>query len=253
MVLKDFDAWARGVLPIDEFQRVDSSINGIQVGDKNAEIRRIAFAVDACLETFKRAAEQKADMIFVHHGIFWGKMEPLTGSMYDRVSFLTKNNIALYGVHLPLDMHPELGNNIQLAKSLGLTDIKSFGDYKGKKIGYQGTFSEEMTLDKLVQLLPDGGDRAVRTLPFGPEKIKTAGVISGGAPYEISQAIAGELDIYITGETSHSIYHLAQESGINVLFGGHYQTEIFGVKAMAEKIAAELNLDTFFVDVPTGL
>ncbi len=253
MNIKKFDDWCRSFLDIDLMEGRDFSMNGLQVGEAEREVKKIAFAVDACLATFKKAAEEKADLLFVHHGLFWGKPLAVTGDHYSRVETLIRNNLALYAVHLPLDMHPLWGNNAGLANILGLVEQEGFGEYKGTKIGVKGVLPEPIKRDDLVMKLFGGWDQSVKILPFGPDKIRTVGMISGGGAKEVEEAIALGLDLYITGDAAHTIYHQSLEAGINVLFGGHYLTETTGVKAVMEKVRNELELETVFIDVPTGL
>ena len=253
MNIKDFDKWCRSFLAIDMMSGKDSSLNGLQIGDAGRSVKKIAFAVDACLETISRAADEKADLLFVHHGLFWGRPLAVTGSLYKRFETLISHGIALYAAHLPLDMHAEFGNNAVLADILGLTDRKEFGEYKGTFIGVEGILETPLGRDEVVQKLFGGWEDSIKTLPFGPEKICRVGIISGGAPREVSEAIDKGLDLYITGDASHEIYHQCMESGINVIFGGHYLTETTGVQAVQRKVQTELGLDTVFIDVPTGL
>lgn len=253
MRLCEIDKWIRRQLPIDDMARKDASLNGIQVGQADQDVKTVAFAVDACRETFRRAAALKADMLVVHHGLFWGKPLAVTGPHYDRLNFLMENHLALYAAHLPLDMDPELGNNIQLARLLELTNVEAFGDYHGDSIGFAGRLPQEMSIDELSGRLTAGAASDAAVLPFGPEKIRSVGIVSGGAPNCVSEAIEKGLDCFITGDASHQIYHQAQEAGIHVIFGGHYKTEIWGVRALAARMKEELKLETVFVDVPTGL
>ncbi len=252
MLLCELDSWFRSFLEIDNLARIDSSLNGVQVGDLDAEVKRIAFAVDASLETFRRAVEQGADLLTVHHGIYWGSVYPITGVAYRRMQFLLRNGLSLYAVHLPLDRHPELGNNAGIARALGLESVEPFGTYKGVDIGCRGVFPRTRSLDDVVTALPgDAGE--IHVLPFGKSDIRSVGIVSGGAPRDVEQAIAEGLDLYITGDRSHSVYHLCMEAGINVIFGGHYLTEIWGVKLLAEKAERELPVSSIFIDLPTGL
>ena len=253
MKLQDFDNWCRSFLAIDEMAGKDNSLNGLQIGNSEAAVHKIAFAVDACQETFSRAVQEKADLLFVHHGLFWGRPQAVTGPLYKRFETLINNGLALYAAHLPLDMHPQLGNNAVLGDILGLEDQEAFGDYKGTKIGVKGQLSDPVPREALVKKLFGGWEESIRMLPFGPESISTVGIISGGAAREVQDAIDQGLDLYITGESSHEIYHLCLEAGINVLFGGHYLTETAGVQAVRKKVENELSLETVFIDVPTGL
>ena len=238
---------------IDLMDGKDYSLNGLQVGDLKREIRKVAFAVDACRETFRKAVEEKADLLFVHHGIFWGRPFAITGPHYERMKLLINNSLALYAVHLPLDMHPEWGNNAVLASILGLEEQDGFGEFKGAKIGIKGILPEPLNRDEVVRRLFGGWEESIRVLPFGPEMIRSIGIISGGGTKEVQDAIDLGLDLYITGDSSHQVYHQSLEAGINVLFGGHYMTETTGVKAVMEKAGKELSLETVFIDVPTGL
>jgi dinuclear metal center YbgI/SA1388 family protein len=253
MRIGELDAYYRSFLKIDDFAQTDSSLNGVQVSS-GADIRKVAFAVDACMDAFRLAARWGADMIFVHHGIFWGKDLRVSGSHYERLKFLIGNNLALYAVHLPLDMHPEVGNNAGIAAALSLCGTAPFASYKGKLIGVKGRFPEPLAReDAAKRLFGNGAAQQSKLLPFGKAVIETAGIVSGGAPQEVSQAIEEGLDLYITGDASHEIYHLCQEERINVLFAGHYQTETWGVRLTAEKTGRDTGLETCFFDIPTGL
>jgi len=247
------DAFFRSILDLEGFKNTDNSLNGIQVDNDGAEIRKIAFAVDASLECFKRAKNAGAGMIFVHHGLFWGKSERLEGYFRERIKYLLDNNLCLYGVHLPLDQHPTAGNNAVLAKLLGIVDPEPFGLYHGHKIGYKGRLSGPLTIEEAANKIGYMNRPPLGIYPFGKKSIETAAIISGGGAEEILQALEEEVDLYITGESSHGYYHHALEGKLNYIAGGHYSTEVWGVRAMREAAANRLNLDTEFIDIPTGL
>ena len=253
MNIKEFDRWIKNFLNIDEMARMDSSLNGLQVGEEGRELKKIAFAVDASLESFKRAVEAGADMLFVHHGLYWGRVIPITGDFYKRIELLISRNLALYAAHLPLDMNEEFGNNVGLAHTLGLKEIKPFGEHKGVKIGFKGLLEKPKTRAEIITELFGGWDNSIKMLPFGKDQIQSVAMISGDAPFELLQAIDEDIDLYLTGESSHVLYHTALEAGINVIFGGHYATEVYGVKLLADKVSKELSIETVFIDVPTGL
>ncbi len=253
MDLDELDLWCRSFLEIESFGKLDDSLNGVQVGRSGEPIRRAAFAVDACAETFRRAEEEGAQVLFVHHGLFWGRPARIEGVLMERIRFLLERDIALYACHLPLDAHPEYGNNAVLARMLGLVDIKPFGEYHGVSLGFRGRIEPPISLEEAVRRVLPSGDRPRGVLPFGPDRISTAAVVSGGAPFEALEAAREGLDLYVTGEPSHSTYHAVQEEGLNVISAGHYATEVWGVKAVAEKLAREKGLETVFLDVPTGL
>lgn len=253
MKLREFDAYIRSILDMEGTAGIDSSLNGIQVERKSGEITRAAFAVDACMEVFERAAIWGADVVFVHHGIFWGKPVSVTGGQYSRISFLIEKNIALYAAHLPLDVHPELGNNAGLAKAAGLNDLHPFGMYKGKAIGVSGSFSSPETIESVIASIGIDSGNCLGILPFGKKDIITAGVIAGGGSKEVAEALEEELDLYITGDVAHEVYHLCLEGGINMISCGHYNTEVFGPRLIMERVRKDTGLETTFIDVPTGL
>ncbi len=253
MRIEQFDRLMQEWLPIEELRGVDNALNGLQVAGAQEEIGRIAFAVDASMEAFRRAAEWKADLLFVHHGLFWGEEQPVTGGRYRRLRQLVETGLALYAVHLPLDMQPEFGNNAGLALLLGLRDVRPFGTHRGKKIGLRGELEPPRTLPEIADRVCGGERQALGVLPFGPERLRHVGVVSGGAARDALEAIDEGLDLFITGEASHSIYHSCLEAGLSVIFGGHYLTEQWGVKLLAEKLQRETGLETAFIDLPTGL
>ncbi|MFW5694357.1 MAG: Nif3-like dinuclear metal center hexameric protein [Alkalispirochaeta sp.] len=253
MTLAQFDEHIRRVLPLEEYAGIDGSKNGLQVDRQNQEIRHVALAVDAAQETFERAAEIGADLIFVHHGLFWGREQVLTGDHYRRVRFLFDHDIALYAVHLPLDAHLSLGNNAGMAEALQLGEVEPFGLVKGMPIGVAGHFPHPVTVDHVVNTLFGEKYTPLAVLKFGPSQVRSVGIISGGAPLEVDQAIEQGLDLYITGDANHIAYHRCRESGINAIFGGHYATEVWGVQRVGEMLANEAGLAVTFLDVPTGL
>lgn len=253
MILKEFDTYIRSLLPLDDFARIDASLNGIQVGDVERDIATAAFAVDACMQTFEQAVERGADLLFVHHGLFWGKLFPITGYHYRRFEFLLGRGLSLYAAHLPLDAHPEFGNNIILARKLGLEEVGKFGEYKGAYIGWKGRFPKPQSIDAVLGKLGLSRSDCLGLHQFGPDPIETVAVISGGAAGSIEEALTEEVDLFLTGSASHTAYHPALEGGIHMIAGGHYATETVGVERLAEKVSADTGISTFFVDVPTGL
>ncbi|MAG13820.1 MAG: Nif3-like dinuclear metal center hexameric protein [Spirochaetales bacterium] len=253
MRLYDIDRYFRDVIAIDELSAIDDSDNGIQVGRPSADISRVAFAVDACMESFRRAASWNADLIFVHHGLFWGRSVMITGGHYERLKFLIDNDLALFAAHLPLDRHLDIGNNAVMANKLHLSDVEPFGEYHGVKIGVKGLLPRELSIDAILESLSLDRDSCNAVLPFGKSEIRSVGIVSGGATRETEQAIREKLDLYITGDAAHEVYHLCLEERINLICGGHYRTEIWGVSTLAEKLKQDTGLDACFIDIPTGL
>jgi dinuclear metal center YbgI/SA1388 family protein len=253
MDIREFDLWCRSFLQIDELKAIDDSLNGIQVSRSSAPIELAAFAVDACAESIRRAKAAGAQVLFVHHGLFWGKPAPIGGILRERLRLLLDADLALYACHLPLDKHPEVGNNALLASALGLKDLQPFGACHGVDIGVRGRLEPALSLDQAVaRVLPDGS-RPATLIPGKKAAIESVAVISGGAAMEALQAIEAGVDLYVTGESSHSIYHALVESGIGFMAAGHYATEVWGVKAVAERLSRETSLKTIFIDLPTGL
>ena len=253
MTLTDLDDYFRGFLDFDGFQRVDPSKNGVQVSRSDTGIEKVAFAVDAAMEVFERTSEWGAEALVVHHGLFWGHEQTVTGTHYERLRYLIKHDIGLFACHLPLDAHMEVGNNAVMAHQLGLQQIEPFGEFKGCVIGVKGELPSPMTPDEVARTLFGSEEVPIRTLRFGVEQVKTVGLISGGAPREVSAAVAEGIDLFITGDASHTVYHNCLESGINAMFAGHYATETWGVRKLSEKLRQERGIETRFIDVPTGL
>jgi len=253
MLLPDITARLSSPLQTREFDAVDIAVNGLQVSRARQEVHRVAFAVDASMASFERAAAAQADLLFVHHGLLWGRPAPITGALFGRLKYLLEHDLALFAAHLPLDAHPQLGNNAGLARRIGLQDLQPFGEYRGICIGWMGSLPEAKTLEEIETLLFDSTGSALGVLPFGPSAIRRVGIVSGGLPKAAAEAAGGGLDLFITGDASHEIYHECLEAGISVIFGGHYQTETWGVRAVREHVKAWTGLATTLIDMPTGL
>ncbi len=253
MTTRELDRWFQSVLNPGAFNAADPSLNGIQIDNDGADVTRVAFAVDACLETVERALEAGAGMLFVHHGLYWGKSVAVTGRHYRILKRALEGNLALYASHLPLDAHPECGNNAGLAARLSLESLEPFGVWHGAALGFRGILPRPLSLDEVTARLFPDGKKPLHVLPFGPRSISTVGIVSGGAADEVHEAIALGLDCYVTGEISHEQYHPVMENRISVIAGGHYQTETVGPRLTAERLARETGIDTIFIDVPTGL
>ena len=179
------DSFFRSFLEIDGFAGMDNSLNGIQVDNDGSEINNIAFGVDASMETFERTAALGAGMLFVHHGLFWGAPLRLAGNHRRRLQFLLDRNICLYAVHLPLDQHPQMGNNAGLAELLGLQNLEPFGLYHGRKIGYKGTFTAPVTTEEAAKKIGFMNRPPVGIYPFGKTANTSCAVVSGGAAGDV--------------------------------------------------------------------
>ncbi len=253
MKLYDFDSMMRELLDIDTIDPADVALNGLQVERADDEIGKVAFSVDASMESIRRAGEEGADLLFVHHGLFWRKPCRLTGRLYRLVELLIKSEIALYAVHLPLDMHEKYGNNAGIAAKLGLRDVTPFGEYHGLKIGFMGRLEKPLSMNEVEMKILEHGESPVARLPFGKDSIETVGIVSGGAPEIVSEAVREGLDLFITGDASHTVYHEALEGRMNVLFAGHYATETWGVRLLRDYLKESIGLEALFIDIPTGL
>jgi len=251
MRLDEIVSFLDDFLAIGEWE--DKSINGLQVEGRK-EVDKIAFAVDACMETFVKAKEIGADMLVVHHGLIWGGVERIKGMVRKRLKFLLENDISLYACHLPLDAHPKVGNNVELLRIFGVEAEGCFGVYRGKPIGYYGRLDEPKSLEELVNALGVINDSPI-VLDFGEDEVETIGAVSGKGAFAVSEAIELGLDLFVTGEGEHEAYHVAKEGRINVIFAGHYATETLGVKALMRVVGEEFagEVEVKFVDVPTGL
>jgi dinuclear metal center YbgI/SA1388 family protein len=250
MLTTDLAAWLDDYLLVNEYEDYSGAWNGLQV-EGRAHISRVAFAVDACLASIEEAITREADMLIVHHGLLWGPNAPITGSYYQKLSSLIRANLPLYSCHLPLDAHPEVGNNHVLARQLGLNVSGLFGEYKNQRIGvYCDT---ELSID----LFSDMIEKTIPCTPYviqtGPKLIRRIGIITGGAGRMVMDALSAGCDTFLTGEGSHDTYFLAEENGINLIYAGHYATETVGVKALADRLKSQFRLDCFFIDHPTGL
>jgi dinuclear metal center YbgI/SA1388 family protein len=241
---------------LDDYLRVaevpdyGGALNGLQV-EGTRPVRRVAVAVDAAQATVERAVAMDADLLLVHHGLFWDGNLPLTGRRYRRLKPLLDAGVAVYAAHLPLDVHPEVGNNAVLLRALGVEPRGTFGDHKGWPLGRWGEL--DLGRDELRARAAEVLGGPVRLVAGGPERVRRLGVITGGAGSMVAAAAAAGLDVFLTGEGTHHHYLDAEEGGVNLLLGGHYATETWGVRALAERLRGRFGLDWSFIDHPTGL
>lgn len=257
VALTEVAAYLDQYLRVREVPDDGNAHNGLQV-ENGGRVTRIVAAVDASLATIEGLGKADgAPLLLVHHGLFWDGAQPLTGRRYRRVRALFERDAALYAAHIPLDLHPDVGNNAGLARMLGLTDWQWFGQYKGATIGVAGTVPPGLgqrdalsrRLADFLGILP----AAVRLVPGGPEQVRRVGVITGGAGSSILQARDAGCDTFITGEGAAHTYFDAMEYGVNVLYAGHYATETIGVRLLAEHLAGRFDLPWEFHDHPTGM
>lgn len=244
------------LLRVGDVPEFTGALNGVQV-ETESPITKVVAAVDARQRTIRAAADTGGNLLLVHHGLFWGGVQPLRGAFLRRVKLLLEHDMAVYSAHLPLDMHPEFGNNVLLARELGLTPSGGFARYKTVDIGVSG--STEVPTSELV-------DRAARFARGHGHVVRTAGPVEGkmtrrwgictgaGADMDtLREAVASSIDTLIVGEGPHWTAIDAEEAGLTIVYAGHYATETLGVRALAEYVGRTFDLPWAFVDAPTGL
>jgi dinuclear metal center YbgI/SA1388 family protein len=241
-------------LRTEEYADVDASANGLQVGPDDAAVDHAAFAVDAAAATIEDAADAGADLLVTHHGLVWGGLDRVTGREYDAVAALVENDIALYVSHLPLDGHASLGNAAGLADFLELGEQEAFGTMGPVTIGRRGRAADAYTPAELGERLTelDTGGRDPQVLDFGPERIDDVAIVTGSGVDWLGEAVEVGADALVTGEGKQQVYHEAREAGVNVVLGGHYATETFGVERLADLVAG-WGVETTTLSHPTGL
>jgi dinuclear metal center YbgI/SA1388 family protein len=237
-------------LRIREIGDWDSALNGLQI-ENAGDVTKIGASVDASTRVLAAATKQNVDLLIVHHGLFWPGLQPVTGALRRQLQLAFENNIAVYSAHLPLDLHSEVGNNAQLAAALGLTSIQPFFEEKGQLVGVKARVS--LPRDEVDRKLQKALAGPVKAFMFGPRKTGTIGIITGGAGSEIYKIAQEGIDTFITGEAPHWAAVAADELGMNLLLGGHYATEVFGVKALAAHLSKRFKIPWAFIDCPTGM
>lgn len=242
--------WLDDYLKIREFK--DPSLNGLQVEGK-AEVQKIGVSVDAAQVIFDQAAEAQVDFLITHHGLFWGQPFAIVGYQKRRLERLFSAGISLYTAHLPIDAHPEVGNNAVLARELGLQALEPFPHPKYGPIGFVGHFATAKPLAEVVDRIGELTGMQPLLHQGGADEVRRVGVVSGGGAGDVGLANALGCDLYITGEPSHAHYHEPFELGLNVIYAGHYDSETFGVKALATRLEEEFGLPWVFLAHPTGL
>ncbi len=237
-------------LAVSEIPDHPNALNGLQV-EAPGPVTRVAAAVDASAASIEAAIGAGCELLLVHHGLFWDGNLPVTGRRYRRLKAALHGRLGVYSAHLPLDLHPEVGNNALLAKALGIAVGGRFGAHEGMTLGVWGEW--EGTRDELREALSAVLGGPVRLIAGGAERIRRVGVLTGGGGGYAREAVEGGLDALVTGEGSHHTYFDAVEGGLNLYYGGHYATETLGVRALAAHVADRFGLDWEFLDQPTGL
>jgi dinuclear metal center YbgI/SA1388 family protein len=257
VALADVRAYLDAYLRIADIPDEPGALNGLQV-ENRGRIGSLVAAVDASQATINAVIAGAASrgpegppLLLVHHGLFWDGNQPITGRRYRKISGLLAHDIAVYSAHIPLDVHPEVGNNAVLARDLGLTSPATFDLYRGIPLGVMGELS--VAREDLVSRLKARLGGAVRLIPGGPGTTRHVGIITGGAGGRVAAAAAAGCDTFITGEGAHHTFFDAMEGGVNLIYAGHYATETVGVQALATHVSSRFNLPWTFQDHPTGL
>ena len=259
--LSDIVSYTDRFLHIRDVGDWDNALNGLQI-ENSGRVTRLAAAVDVSTRVLTEAAKKKVDLLIVHHGLFWAGLQPVRSALRRQLQLAFENDISLYSAHLPLDIHPKVGNNAQLAAALGLKsaqrncrasvpDAEAFLEEKGQPIGLKARVS--MPRSELVRKLRRALNGPIKLFDFGPKQTRTIGIVTGGAGSEIYRVAQENIDTFITGEAPHWAAVAAEELGMNLLLGGHYATEVFGVKALAAHLSRRFKIPNEFIDCPTGL
>ena len=244
------------VVYTDDFLRIreigdwDNALNGLQI-ENSGRVTRIGAAVDVSTRILIKAGKKNTDLLIVHHGLFWPGLQPVRRALRRQLQLAFENDIALYSAHLPLDIHPKVGNNAELVVALGLKSAQPFLEEKGQPLGLKARTS--MLRSELIRKLRKALSGPIKVFDFGPKQTCTIGVVTGGAGSEIYRAAQENIDTFITGEAPHWAVVAAEELSMNLLLGGHYATEVFGVKALAAHLSKRFRIPCAFIDCPTGL
>jgi len=248
MKLESILEYVDGYLGVTSHPDYPNACNGLQV-DGPKEVTRLCTAVDASEAAIAEAVSRNAHLLMVHHGLFWDGLLPLTGRRHRKVARLIRGDLGIYSIHLPLDAHAEIGNCILLTRALEISPVGRFGAFQGAELGWWGeSYFERNRLVERAQAVLGG---PVQLLAYGPERTERVGVITGSGGSLVEDAARLGLDTLVTGEGPHHAAIAAAELGINVVYGGHYATETFGIRALGEHLAERFGLEQEFLDLPT--
>lgn len=247
--LQEIVAYLDEELSVSEIPDYPGAQNGLQL-ENGGEVTQVAVAVDASLKVIEQAVAQKADLLVVHHGLFWQGVRKMTGGHYRKLKQAFDGGLAIYSCHIPLDVHPRLGNNAILARKLGLDVSGSFLDWKGIELGIFGEW--QGSWDTLIIRVEEEVGPLISSTKSG-EKVGRLGIITGGAGSEVEKVREAGIDTFLTGEGPHWSFPLAEELGLSVLHAGHYATETFGVREIGAELAKKFGLESRFLHAPTGL
>ncbi|MCS7009542.1 MAG: Nif3-like dinuclear metal center hexameric protein [Chthoniobacterales bacterium] len=249
--LNDVVRWLDDYLNIQQISDWPEALNGLQL-ENPGYVTRVAAAVDACESVISQATFWKCDLLLVHHGLFWSGQKPIIRQNYRKFRTAINSGLAIYSAHLPLDIHPEIGNNHLLANAIGMPENRlPFLELRGVQVGLVANW--EISLRNLLARIEEVLGRLPHLAPGGPPTTSRVGICTGAAGAEVAAAANKGIDTFITGEGPHWSYTLAEELGINLIYAGHYLTETFGVRALADALRKQFGLPWEFIDHPTGI
>jgi dinuclear metal center YbgI/SA1388 family protein len=230
----------------------DYGPNGLQV-EGQEEVSRVALGVTASHELFQAAIEMGAQLVIVHHGLIFAPIERVTGLIAHRIRELLRHDLNLAAYHLPLDRHPEVGNNAVLCRHLGVVETRPFGEVRGAPLGLIGELQGPALLDEVAGRLETACGQAPRRVPFGPRQVQRVAVVTGAGADLLEEAARLGAHVFVTGEAPERTHEVCRELGVSVLLGGHYATERFGVQALGPVLAGRFGIEATFIDVPNPL
>ena len=248
--LSDIVKYTDKYLRVRKIEDWPNALNGLQI-ENSGNVMKIGVAVDVSTRVLTKAAKQHVDLLIVHHELFWPGLQPIAGGLRRQLRLAFENNVALYSAHLPLDVHPDVGNNAQLAAALGFKSTKPFLEEKGELVGLR--VKDALPRAEVIRKLRRVLCGPIKAFNFGPKETARIGIVTGGAGSEIYRVAQEKIDMFITGEAPHWAAVAAEELGINLVLGGHYATETFGVKALAAHLSARFQLPWEFLNFPTRL
>lgn len=249
--LNQIENFLNTTLDIQNVPDYSAALNGLQL-ENNGTVTKVAAAVDASLPVIEKAIARGADLLLVHHGMFWHGTQRLVDAKFKKLKMAMDANLAIYSAHIPLDVHLEYGNNVILANKIGMNLPAQFHDWKGIQLGLKQKL--DCDFSELLERVKEAVGSEVHYCNGRSEpNVGIVGVITGGAGSEIQSMADQGIDTFITGEGPHWSYPLAEELGVNIIYAGHYATETFGVKKISEVLSQQFALDSLFIDHPTGL
>ncbi|AGT27444.1 Nif3-like dinuclear metal center hexameric protein [Borrelia miyamotoi] len=248
MTVKELSSILDEIFKVKDYENIDKSVNGLQVGNLELEVKKIAFAVDAGMTTLKEAKD--CDFLITHHGIFWSRSEKIVAGVYEKVKWLIENDLSLYCIHLPMDAHPVYSHSKVFSDFLGFHSPISFASYKGFNLGIIAT--TKLNFSEILKKIEANNKHILYYKKF-KEHVEKVAIVSGSGSSFFEEALEHGIDLFITGDTSHQIYLLAEEYDVNLIFAGHYFTEMFGLMKLMEYFGNQKELDVNFILKDTNL